>query len=195
MNEKGFHGTCMKYFEDIQSEGLDPLKCKHRNDHWLGQGVYFFDDYDKALWWASNISEKNKKCGAIIFKAKIIVPDNKVLNLDNRKQLDMFIDSSIEMLKEIEKRCKGKMPIFVKKNFRAFFFDYYKQQHDIAVIVKTFHKDYAGYTKKRNYTEKKMQQEIMEITGLSFFERQICVSQKDYIKELKLVYNEKEEVI
>ena len=45
---------------DIEKNGLDPIKSKYRADHWLGQGVYFFDDYlDKALWWAiDHISSK-----------------------------------------------------------------------------------------------------------------------------------------
>ena len=48
MNEVGYHGTCSKYRYDIEKNGLDPIKSKYRADHWLGQGVYFFDDYDKT---------------------------------------------------------------------------------------------------------------------------------------------------
>lgn len=35
----------------------------------------------------------------------------------------------------------------------------------------------------------------MNIIGIQFNEKQICVSQKNCIKSTKLVYNEKEEVI
>lgn len=54
MNEIGYHGTCSKYRYSIEKNGLDPSKCKHHDDHWLGQDVYFFDDYDKAMWWATS---------------------------------------------------------------------------------------------------------------------------------------------
>ena len=74
-------------------------------------------------------------------------------------------------------------------------FDYYKQTKGISVIIGTFRKDIAGYTTKRNSRDKKTQKKIMNIIGIQFNERQICVSQKNCIKSTKLVYNEKEEVI
>ena len=46
------------------------------------------------------------------------------------------------------------MPVFDDKNFRALFFDYYKQKKNIAVITRTFQKDYAGYTTRRNRKDK-----------------------------------------
>lgn len=49
MKEIGYHGTCLRYRHNIEKNGLDPEECNQRNDHWLGQGVYFFDDYDHAL--------------------------------------------------------------------------------------------------------------------------------------------------
>lgn len=62
MNEIGYHGTCSKYRSNIEEVGLDPDKCKYRTDHWLGQGVYFFDDYEKAMWWAKTTSSHNDNC-------------------------------------------------------------------------------------------------------------------------------------
>ena len=79
--------------------------------------------------------------------------------------------------------------------FRAVFFDYYKQQNGISVIIGTFQKEFAGYTTKRNNYEKQLQKKIMNIIGIKFQERQICVSKKECIKSTKLIYNEEEEVI
>ena len=115
MKAIGYHGTCSKYRYNIEKDGLDPSKCKHRDDHWLGQGVYFFD--------------------------------------------------------------------------------YYKEQNEISVIIGTFQKEFAGYTTKRNYSERELQKKIMGIIGIKFKERQICVSKKECIKTTKLIYNEEEEVI
>ena len=195
MNEIGYHGTCSKYRYSIEKDGFDPKKCKYRTDHWLGQGVYFFDDYEKALWWASTISSKNNNCGAIIFKTIIEAPDEEVFDLDDNKQLDEFISESIKTIEEIKKYCPEKMPIFEDRNFRAVLLDYYKQQKGISVVVGTFQKEFAGYTTKRNHFEKEMQLKIMNTIGIKFKERQICVSKKECIKSTKLVYNEEEEVI
>lgn len=195
MNEIGYHGTCSKYRYSIEKDGFDPDKSKHRDDHWLGQGVYFFDDYDKALWWASTIAARNENCGAVIFKAIIDAPDDEVLDLNDYKQLDAFMTETLKTIEEIKRTCPGKMPIFEDSKFRAVFFDYYKKRNSISVIIGTFQKEFAGYTTKRSYAEKEMQRKIMNITGIKYSERQICVSKKECIKSTKLVYNEEEEVI
>lgn len=195
MNEIGYHGTCSKYRYNIEKNGLDPSKCKHRDDHWLGQGVYFFDDYDKAMWWATSISSQNNSCGGVIFQSHIEASDNEVLNLDDKKQLDAFITKTMETLKEVEKSCDRKMPIFEDAKLRAVFFDYYKEQNKISVIIGTFLKEFAGYTARRSHSEIELQKKIMYVTGIKFQERQICVSKKECIKSTKLIYNEEEEVI
>lgn len=195
MNEVGYHGTCSEYRYSIEKDGFDPEKCKHRNDHWLGQGVYFFDDYDKALWWASTISSRHNNCGSVVYEVVIDAPDEEVLDLDDNKQLDSFMTETLKTIEEVKKTCSGQMPIFEDSKFRAVFFDYYKQRKGISVIIGTFQKDYAGYTAKRSCSEKEMQRKIMNIIGIKFKERQICVSKKECIKLTKLVYNEEEEVI
>ena len=48
---------------------------------------------------------------------------------------------------------------------------------------------------KRNRDELKNQKRIMNIIGIKFKERQICVSKKECIKSAELVYDEDEEVI
>lgn len=195
MNEIGYHGTCSKYRENIEKHGLDPAQCKYRTDHWLGQGVYFFDDYEKASWWASTISSRNGNCGSIVFKTEIEASDSEVLDLDDNKQLDDFMTEVMGTLAEIQEMCSGEMPIFEDSKFRAVFFDYYKQQKEISVIIGTFHKDFAGYTARRNYEERQLQKKLMNVIGIRFNERQICVSKKECIKSIKLIYNEEEEVI
>ena len=85
--------------------------------------------------------------------------------------------------------------LFEDSKFRAVLFDYYKQQNGISVIIGTFCKEFAGYTTKRSESDKAMQRKIMNIIGIKFRERQICVSKKECIKLTKLVYNEEEEVI
>lgn len=195
MKETGYHGTCSKYRCSIEKYGLDPSKSKYREDHWLGQGVYFFDDYLKAQWWASSVSMQNSNCGGLIYKSRIEAPDEEVLDLDDNSQLDYFMTETLNTLEEIRKECLGTMPVFIDENFRALFFDYFRKSKGISVIIGTFQKDAAGYTVKRNRDELKNQKRIMNIIGIKFKERQICVSKKECIKSAELVYDEDEEVI
>ena len=119
MNEIGYHGTCSKHKDSIESNGFDPAKCNYRADHWLGQGVYFFDDYEKALWWSATAVLHNNDFGRVIFRATIEAPDEEVLDLDDNKQLDAFFAEIIQCIDEIKKNCSGNMPVFDDKNFRA----------------------------------------------------------------------------
>lgn len=195
MKELGYHGTCTKHLYSIEKDGFDPAKCKYRNDHLFGQGVYFFDDYEKAQWWASNSSSQNGNCGGVVFQSLIEADEEEVLNLDDYRQFDCFLTETIKTLEEIKRECQGKMPIFQADHMRALFFDYYKEQKGISVIVGTFQKDIAGYTTRRNFEELKKQRNIMKIINLKFHERQICVSKKECMRSTKVIYNEDEEVI
>lgn len=192
----GYHGTCSIHRANIEENGLDPAKCKYRDDHWLGQGVYFFDDYDKALWWASTISSQNGDCGGVIFKSDIEASDAEVLNLDDKRQLDSFMTEIMQVIEDAKKECLGQMPVFDGERVtRAVFFDYYKIHNNISVIIGTFQKEFAGYTTRRSSSERDLQKKIMDMIGIRFYERQICVSKKECIKSTKMIYNEEEEVV
>lgn len=194
MKTCAYHGTCQKYLKNIRENGLDPKYTKYRQDHWLGQGVYFFEDYNKALWWARTTSKQNSNCGSVVFEANIIASDEKVLDLDDFRQLDAFMDKMLEVYEQIKKECIGEMPIFDEGNIRGVFFDYYKQIKNISVVIATFKKDFAGYTKKRNKEEKSKQSQIMKVLGVQYSEKQICVSEKGCIHSVTLAYSEKGEV-
>lgn len=71
------------------------------------------------------------------------------------------------------------MPVFDDKIFVLFSLIIISKKN-IAVITRTFQKDYAGYTMRRNKKDKELQKKIVNITGLGFNERQICVSKRMY---------------
>ncbi len=194
MNEIGYHGTNTSHRYSIENEGFDPDKAKRRLDHWLGQGVYFFDDYEKALAWAHDTTRHNGYA-AVVYSSEIAAPDDEVLDLDDKHQLDKFVDFVKEKQEEIQNNCIGKMPIFNAKSMRGVFFDYYKNEMGISVIIKTFTKECAPYTQRRNPSELEFQKKLLRLLDVKFLERQICVSNKDCIKKTVMVYNEEEEVI
>ena len=69
-----------------------------------------------------------------VYKSGRIKGEDKVMTKD------AFFTEVIQCIDEIEKNCSGNMPVFDDKNFRALFFDYYKQKKNIAVITRTFQK-------------------------------------------------------
>lgn len=79
----GYHGTSLMAANDIVKNGFKVNK--KRDDHWLGQGIYFFnEDIEQAEKWASN-RYKNKKSAVI--EADIRIPREKVLDLHTREGL------------------------------------------------------------------------------------------------------------
>lgn len=195
MNEVAYHGTCTKYKESIEKNGFDPKITNHRNDHWLGQGVYFFIDFNQSMWWANSIASKNSGASALIYKSNIVADSLNVLDLDDYHQLQDFIDYSIDLFKEIERTKPAKLMIFDNKKLRAVLVDYYKTEKNYYVVIATFTKRIAGYIKHRDEKELGIQDKIFSMIGLGYKERQICVSKKDCIKNTVLFYNGEEEVV
>lgn len=202
MNEKlnefvGYHGTCSRWYNSIEEHGLDPEKVKYREDHWLGQGVYLFEEYDRALWWANDQSDKpaNAEFYPTIYEAKIVAKEEEILDLDNDAQLDKFYDAILEINKEIEISLSAKYPVFKEKQFRAVYFDYYKEKNNISVIIRTFNKPIASYAKTRCKNDLNKIVSLANNLGLGYVEKQICVSTKRCIENIELVYNGEDEVI
>lgn len=149
--QTAYHGTCSLHKASITQNGLDPNKTTYRDDHWLGQGVYYFEDYNQAKWWAKSISSKkeSKESYALIYESEIEADENQVLDLDDNNQLSLFLKFARELTDSIEKDDNGSMPVFTTDKMRAVYFDYYN-------------------------------------------EKQICVSKKECIKTVDIVYNEEE---
>ena len=113
----GYHGTISKYADSIAKYGLDPDKTHKRPDHWLGQGVYLFEDFDLARWWADTMAGKLYNAGnfPIVYQTQIRTSKEEILNLDNHKEYNRFIDRILKMQNEIESNDEGKVPIFDRK--------------------------------------------------------------------------------
>lgn len=193
----GYYGTCSNSIESIERYGMDPDRVKYREDHWLGQGVYFFENWDKAMWWAEDISRKEKNRGSfpIIYQTDLSAKESEVLDLDNEKVVDQFYSRIQDVQAEIEADAKGRYPIFDAQKLRAVYFDYYKKEYGISVIICTFSK---ACTKSGTYRDKedlKRQIRLVRALGVSYKEKQICVSKKECIVNTVMVYNGEDEVI
>ena len=66
---------------------------KKKDNHWLGHGVYFFDEYELAHWWAeTKTAVQNKKYSrddkACVIEAEILY--GKSIDLDTIKGRNSF---------------------------------------------------------------------------------------------------------
>ena len=104
----------------------------------------------------------------------------------------MFTQACLDFARDLQKAYE-KLPKFESSKFRAIYFDYYKEQHDIYVMIRTFSKDAPRYAETiRTGEALKKQKKLFEILGLSFYETQICVSKAECIKDLSKVYDKAE---
>ena len=199
MEVVGFHGTESSAKISVAKYGLDPQRTMHRKDHWLGQGVYFFIDEGKAMWWASSVADK-KNTYPIIYRVIISGDESVVLNLDDPFQFAEFLDNSINMVmrKPVEdaENTANVDIILDSKIFRCVLFDCYKDMYHKDIIIGTFEKDcvrYAGIIQEEERL--KIQKDIVRKLQISFRETQICVSNKSCIKSIILYYDGEDEVV
>lgn len=200
---KGYHGTCSLAKESIRTRGLDPAATKPRKDHWLGMGVYFFEDMGQAMWWAVDISRKkwNETSYPVIYEADIVADEKEVLNLDNNKEIAAFFAFIHESREAIETMCKEEnigYPVFTDSTLRGVLLDYYKKEFGIKVVICTFTKNYVRYVPKYPTEQRDIdfQKGLARSLGVYFKEKQLCVSDKSCIKNVSLVYDgEESEVI
>ena len=196
---KGYHGTSSAAKESISARGLDPEATKPRKDHWLGRGVYFFEDRDQAMWWAVDITKKQRDRDSypVIYGADIAAEESQVLNLDDNREIAAFYAFIRDSMENIKKMCQeGNIgyPIFDKSKLRGVFFDYYKKEFGIKVIICTFTKNYVRYVSDypTEQGERELQKTLARALGVYFKEKQFCVSDKSCIKNVRLVYDGKE---
>lgn len=176
-----YHGTCSIHKASIEQHGFSPEKVKRRDDHWLGQGVYFFSDQNIATWWAKDQASKdwNKGSFPVVYQCEISTDESAYFDLDVYSNLDYFFNYAIQLKRDIDESPDlTNKPIFTDDSFRAILFDYFKRANNIDVIVYTFSKPLASYTQKRRGNDKSLVLTLSDILGLSFHERQICVSNR-----------------
>lgn len=138
MEQVVFHGSAAydieKLIKDIQENGF---KYKVRDNHWLGQGIYFFSEEEWALMWSNQSRNLSKnKC---IITAKIFCEDERFLDLDivsNHKKIGKYIQEINEILK------KEKILLKFRENDRyqktCFYLDMIKEKYNYKILKQTF---------------------------------------------------------
>lgn len=96
-----FHGTIKHYADQVIQE--KKFTIKRRDDHWLGNGVYFFiNDREKAKWWSKEASKRanfNEELKAIAGDTteKVIYLET---TLNNRELLDLDTENGQKRIKD-----------------------------------------------------------------------------------------------
>lgn len=91
----GYHGTSLTAAKRIIANGFEIRE--ERDDHWLGQGIYFFnEDIEQAELWALRRYHGRKSA---VIKADISIPRDKVLDLHTREGLN-YLSGYLEFLEE-----------------------------------------------------------------------------------------------
>ena len=117
----GYHNTESDNVEDIITNGF---KYRKNEKHWLGQGIYFFDNLDMAF---RNIDMLDHEKDIKTIVAEINVTDSEFLNLDEVKNLNEFRKFCSQLYQKMEKEgielvIKGKSKNVALLTYRCFFF-------------------------------------------------------------------------
>jgi hypothetical protein len=133
-----FHGTDHQSTASIYCHGFR-FPGNPREDHYLGQGIYFFrEDWQQARVWAEikimRVDELEGSSPCII-KAYIRVPERKFLNLDTRwgmRELAQHLQTIQGELRKKEKTIRGSPQVL-----RCFIMDLLPRER-FYVIQRTF---------------------------------------------------------
>lgn len=177
----GYHNTESDNVDDIIANGF---VCKKNEKHWLGQGIYFFNDADTAF---RNIDMLDHEKDIKTIIAEINIADSQFLNLDDPTKLNEFrhyFNQAYQRMEEEGTRLtiKGKNTKDVLLIYRCFFLDLFKKEKGYEVVLKTFSKDSPPSAEKVVGFEKYF--------GLPFLETYICVSKNEYIINKAIIERE-----
>lgn len=132
-----YHGTSHENYLAIRN--TQKFTYYNRENHWLGQGIYFFiEDKRKASWFvkaSSSYHLKNKK--KCVIKVEINVEKDDLLNLDTedgRNKLNKFAKEVKNSRMRIKKR-EGKTS---NAELRCLLIDLYNKYHEIKAVKYTF---------------------------------------------------------
>lgn len=183
----GYHGTYLESLNNILNNGFT---YKQNDEHWLGQGFYFYAEKDLAQWWITKKVDREESLGKpkrdiAVIKVNICSDINNILNLDNPFDFDKFLSFVSDYLEEMK---QNNVAITLDKNEiiknRCFFLDLMKKAKNMHVVISTFSKDYPSYGK---YDIRKFKKEFLEL-GLTYKETQICVSRNNCIISKQCVF-------
>lgn len=93
----GFHGTLRENKDSIENEGFKKSMSTENRKHWLGDGVYFFEDEYYAVEWNILDIKRQEKKGIylkifdyVIFRARIKCNINKLIDMSSPEGIILY---------------------------------------------------------------------------------------------------------
>lgn len=163
-----FHGTDLSVATDIINNGF---QCKLSDEHWLGNGIYFYEDFSLAQWWTKNKTKKFSMniTNPAIIECKIKIASDRVLNLCELNGFKLYtelLDSFFSIHEKLGIRPKECIDV---KKMRCIFFNFIFEMNKIDMIIAPFLKIDQPYFPK---CEKEL---IFNRMNIMYTEKQFCL--------------------
>ena len=181
MKIKGFHGTDKAVAEDLLH---NKFSCKSNDEHWLGNGIYFFVDKSLAEWWTTKPSKKygTKIDNRAILECDIEIDESRVLNLCSLEGYKKYADLFNHFFSNVFYENRPDELLDFKK-IRALFFNHLFLCKKIDMVIAPFiepEQPYLPHFDNENYFKE---------MHIMYTEIQICFHEKyqDVIKTKSLI--------
>lgn len=177
MDILAYHGTNYNIAKLIVSEGFT---FKKNPEHWLGNGIYLYQDYSLAKWWTTNPTHKfgsNINEPAIV-SCNLHLNEDKIINLLKLEDYFQFSDIFEE---EFYVRYKQQHPLKPPtwSQLRCAYCDFLSKAYDLDAIIGNFNKQDQPYLPLKHNN-------VFDDFLLQYTEVQICVFNQDIISNLKI---------
>lgn len=173
-----FHGTNLSNARIIKEEGF---KVKMNKRHWLGNGIYFFEDYSLAKWWTTNPSEN---FGTIvdqpaIITCKLLLDSSRILNLLLLEDYTQFVEIFEKEFYPMYKKHNVINFEFDEEVLRCTYCDFLKKGYHIDAIIGNFYIPTQPYLPVIHDLE-------FERLLLTYTEVQYCIFNSKIISDIEI---------
>lgn len=164
-----YHGTSGSNSDSIVNSGFK-IPEEGRNDHWLGNGIYFFrEDHTQALTWAiSRFKFERAVTEFHVIEALLEVAPENFLNLDSRDGMDTYVSWGEQVFADL-KSSGMELEFSSAEMARCFIIDSMPAQY--TVIQRTF----PGKSKKFDDNP------VLNMSGIRIHGVQVCVRAEEAI--------------
>lgn len=191
-----YHGTLSKYSNKILEDGFKLPQISTTHDHWLGHGVYFFDNFLYADNWAKRKCRAfhDSKSTDVVLQVKICTDSYKIADFDLPGETQKYNEAIENYDKKISQsrkstsfgkglnKCDKKFKQKIEKRIDCFYHDLYAKENDLGLAMRTFHKASPLLDTKQN------RHSLSHGSYMEYSEKQICVYKLECIVDV-LIYD------
>lgn len=174
-----YHGTDRERAEKILAGAF---RVKANDEHWLGNGVYFYLDSSLARWWTTRPTRKfGEDVHTRAVLECILEPPGRILDLRKLDDYRWFVEEYAQVIDYLTEKTHVERSSF--KKLRCAFCDYLYKQYRFDLIVGTFHlpeQPYLDFPRTPDFNQ----------LQLSYVETQVCVFNQAAIISKRLMEKE-----